>query len=593
MNIKEFSNNRKKSIAPGRTSCRPTDIMGRQFSVGQMNRRATSVGPSASSATPKVDPRPTKNPEYIYACAIRVEEFVRSIAPNAVLSPKAFASPTVKDFEVIWETLFHAFDRSKGKKIEELVPYVLKSLGYPIAVSKSALSAPGSTHSWPQIILALDWFVTMIQISITTSETLQSSAGQDLMQIEEAEDNQMLDAAKTFEWLCESYSKYMDFDDEGCNEVDVSLISKIQKDQEQQKEYNEKLRKEVEQISAKINHLKKQPSPLLEMKRDIEKMEQDEVSLMTQIKQLEEANNRLQAKSAEYEVFIKKKEQETQEVVKEIEELRDRVSKQTVTKEDISRLMNEKLKVEQMLENSIVHKNSVEQEVNNKEVQLDSLLNGLERIVHEYNNKVSEIVSIEDQQSCGVNLYITLNRSATKAEEICNIEHKKAITNTLLNLKQKHIERNKSLIEEGQQLESLYSQRLNETVKIQQQHVEYMSELERLRQECIRCKEAQTSLRQNGDEQLSFAEDEIQRLKQKGAELIQSVQQRLPEAEAAYQELARRCEQEQRELLIDQRQRMEIYKKIHQEVSTVFQQMQKLNEEAKKEILNLIPNPNQ
>jgi len=112
----------------------------------------------------------------------------------------------------------------------------------------------------------------------------QTDAGQDLMQIEE---DGMLDSAKTFDWLCESYAKYMDFDDEGCKEVDSALISKIQEDQDQQKEYNEKLRCEMERVSAEVTSLQQKPSPLLEVKREIEAMEQDEVSLQTEIKQLE------------------------------------------------------------------------------------------------------------------------------------------------------------------------------------------------------------------------------------------------------------------------------------------------------------------
>ena len=70
----------------------------------------------------------------------------------------------------------------KGKKLEDQVPTVLKvwmhpnrqlkakvrglceGLGYTLSISKSALSAPGSTHSWPQIVLALEWMVDVIEL---------------------------------------------------------------------------------------------------------------------------------------------------------------------------------------------------------------------------------------------------------------------------------------------------------------------------------------------------------------------------------------------------------------------------------------------
>ena len=45
-----------------------------------------------------------------------------------------------------------------------------EGLGYTLSISKSALSAPGSTHSWPQIVLALEWLVDVIELKHKATE---------------------------------------------------------------------------------------------------------------------------------------------------------------------------------------------------------------------------------------------------------------------------------------------------------------------------------------------------------------------------------------------------------------------------------------
>lgn len=187
-------------------------------------------------------------------------------------------------------------------------------------------------------------------------------------------------------------------------------------------------------------------------------------------------------------------------------------------------------------------------------------------------------------------------RYATLNKKYRSISHsfvlfflQKRITNALLSLKQKYTEQNKALVEDGQRLESLYSQQLNKTVETQQQHVELVSELERLRQESMRNKEALASFKQNGEDQLRLREEESQRLKQHGVEMIQDIQKRVAEAEGAYQKLFEECEEEKQNLLDEQRKKVEIYKRVHRDVSAVSQSMQKLNEKAIKEAQDLIP----
>ena len=51
-----------------------------------------------------------------------------------------------------------------NKKVEEEVPKILKLLSYPFTISKSAMFAIGSLHSWPTLLGALHWMVDLIKV---------------------------------------------------------------------------------------------------------------------------------------------------------------------------------------------------------------------------------------------------------------------------------------------------------------------------------------------------------------------------------------------------------------------------------------------
>lgn len=80
------------------------------------------------------------------------------------LSPKILTSPTGKDFTQLAFWLFQRFDPSLKAfgKVEDEVPLFFKRLNYPFQLSKSALFAVGSPHSWPSVLAALSWLVELL-----------------------------------------------------------------------------------------------------------------------------------------------------------------------------------------------------------------------------------------------------------------------------------------------------------------------------------------------------------------------------------------------------------------------------------------------
>lgn len=62
------------------------------------------------------------------------------------------------------------------KKFEEEVPRILKTLHYPFTISKSAMFAVGSMHTWPTLLGALHWMVELITVGYYESRVFITCA---------------------------------------------------------------------------------------------------------------------------------------------------------------------------------------------------------------------------------------------------------------------------------------------------------------------------------------------------------------------------------------------------------------------------------
>ncbi len=126
-------------------------------------RRSSAFGGTKPSG-PKQDPRPLTSKDYQAACIRTVISYLSTHNFPAAVSPKMLASPTGKDFCTIITFLFQQFDPTFRiqSKVEDEVPQFFKRLNYPFQISKSALFAVGSPHSWPAVLAAMTWLVELL-----------------------------------------------------------------------------------------------------------------------------------------------------------------------------------------------------------------------------------------------------------------------------------------------------------------------------------------------------------------------------------------------------------------------------------------------
>ena len=168
--------NSRASLAPGRASLAPAKhgrqslAPGQQAAVdrrkssmmGAMGRRS-SVAPGASGRKPG-DPRQISDKAFKDRSIKKLIEYLVEHGYERTLSPQILTAPSTKDFVFIVSFLVRAaipnfkFDA----KFEDELPQVLKALGYPYNISKSALQSVGAPHAWPTLLAALAWLVDLL-----------------------------------------------------------------------------------------------------------------------------------------------------------------------------------------------------------------------------------------------------------------------------------------------------------------------------------------------------------------------------------------------------------------------------------------------
>jgi SMC interacting uncharacterized protein involved in chromosome segregation len=128
-------------------------------------------GNGGTSSMLRQDPRPISDKTYMNTCIHQLIQFLSDHQFDHVLSPKLLKGPTKKDFSNIISFLFRQIDPNIEftGKFEEDVANLFKILKYPFAISKTALVAVGSPHTWPTLLASIAWIIELLNVRLLFS----------------------------------------------------------------------------------------------------------------------------------------------------------------------------------------------------------------------------------------------------------------------------------------------------------------------------------------------------------------------------------------------------------------------------------------
>jgi kinetochore protein NDC80 len=392
----------RKSYAPGG--------MGRSSGEGSERRssvyraRTSTTGPMAHQSffqqapqpagVPR-DPRPLKDRGYQNRIA---QELLDYMAQNNFdmemkhqVSQQSMKSPTQKDFNFMFQWLYHRIDPSYRfqKNIDQEVPPILVQLRYPFhkSITKSSLSAVGSANSWHLFLGLLHW---MMQLALMLD-------GYAANQYDDACAESGVDVSGDriiFDFLSRAYRDWLSMDeDAGDDDQDRVLAPHVEGmardfDQSNSKYLDELqiLEAEHQRLQKEIEQLEKSGNDVATLDRNFKIMEEDKVKF-------EEFDSRMNQKSEKYESRIQFLQEELDKVLQELKEadeersnLQRAVDDQGISMADIDRMNSERERLQKGIESTTQRLEDSKKKVTEKEFEASRKLEELERMVDKYNS---------------------------------------------------------------------------------------------------------------------------------------------------------------------------------------------------------------
>ncbi|KAH6647552.1 HEC/Ndc80p family protein [Truncatella angustata] len=435
-----MSSVKRASIAPNNTSLRtyaPAGLPGRS-SEGDQRRssvyrsRPSSNGPMShqsffqqapqAAGVPR-DPRPLRDRSYQARIGQEILDYLAQhnfeMEMKHNLSQNIIKSPTQKDFNYMFQWLYHRIDPSYRfqKNIDQEVPPILKQLRYPFerSITKSQIAAVGG-QNWSTFLGLLHWMMQLAQMLEGYSHHRYDDACIEAG-IDVSGDHII------FDFLSTAYRDWLDMgDDAGDEDAERALAPHIEAMAKAFDRSNSKYQSELDMLEAEHARLQQEIEDLEKSTPDPRVLD-DHFKIMEEDKvKFEEYNALAQQRSEKYESRIAVLQEEYDKLMEELKEVDDErrglqkeVDSQGISMSDIDRMTSERERLQRGIESAAVRLEEVKKKVAEKEIEASRRLDELERLVDGYNTMAYQNLlipaSAENAKGEQYELAVTVNES--------------------------------------------------------------------------------------------------------------------------------------------------------------------------------------
>ncbi|KJX94426.1 hec ndc80p family protein [Zymoseptoria brevis] len=307
------------------------------------------------------------------------------------LTHKTMSSPTQKDFNLMFQFLYHNIDPSYRfqKNIDAEVPPLLKQLRYPFEknISKSQLAAVGG-NNWSTFLGLLHWMMQLAKMMEQYSTGMWDDA------CAEAGFDVSADRI-TFQFLSDAYKEWLSIEDDDDEEEEAkrriqphieAMAVKFEQANAANLEQLKQLETESEALQKQIDDLGKSAPRLAKLDETIKILEEDR-------QKFEQYNASMDAKVEKYthrasllQQEIEKCEAEMAEAEAERTELQRKVDEQGLSVQDIDRMNTERERLIKGVESTQTRLEEAKERTSKKEGETGAKLDELEQCVQRYNS---------------------------------------------------------------------------------------------------------------------------------------------------------------------------------------------------------------
>ena len=426
----------RESLVPPSPSAALSTASSRRRSVGgenrrkSMDRRQSLVPPPSHTSVVKTDPRPITDKAYQGQCIKQLLQYLTKNGYAYPISPKSLARPSGKDFGNIVTFMLRKLDPSfqdGHMKFEDEVAMNFKAMGYPYPISKTALVAAGSPHTWPALLAALTWLMEHLQCQEADElqqETTEEKSFETMEELERKTDKAF------FKFLSDNYSAFLEGNQALTEDLEEAFVDSFERD-------NMVIEQEIERVNElngliveKMNHLGHQSqSYVLNINKPVTheyihcpfltpafpyylylfrlpelfKKREDYATDLEQfqdlVRQMDEHKEALEQKVKERTAELKATNEQVDHMTSKIQVLKERVQGQELSVDDVRKMESEQLRVKEMLQRVSTQRQQCKKELWEAEAELSKLLEELDGVVDDYNTKLSELLLVLDDPS--------------------------------------------------------------------------------------------------------------------------------------------------------------------------------------------------
>lgn len=575
-----FAPGQPMSSHPGSQNLqRRSSVFSRPSTGGPMGHQSFFTQVPTVAGVPR-DPRPLRDRSFQARIGQELLEYLThnnfELEMKHSLGQNTLRSPTQKDFNYIFQWLYHRIDPGYRfqKSMDAEVPPILKQLRYPYekGITKSQIAAVGG-QNWPTFLGMLHWLMQLAQMMdrfiMGEYDDACAEVGVDVS------GDRII-----FRFLSGAYHDWLqggeDEDDETAGQ---RLVPHVEAMAEEFERGNEKYVQEMQALEAENRSLRDQIEDLEKNAPDIPKLDKLSRILEDDRRKFEDYIQNVQGKIEKYETRIgfldeevKKTDADLQEAEGERSSLQASVDRQGITIQDIDRMNTERERLQKSLEDTMVRREEGHARTMEKEAEASRKLEDLEEIVKAYNTlgyQTSLIPSTAvNAKGVEYELGLNVNENSFSTSQIggapnrissdgdrllaepftgyhpahlLNLDLRGSVRNSLQALRKEINERRKHAIDDDLERRNLLDN-IKEAMDEKRSEVEALEHKRRAAEEEFeRTKEITTTQKLASDAQIEKMEKELAKMRATLSESVQLMEQREMNTNIEYEQLTLRA----------------------------------------------------
>lgn len=533
------------------------------------------------------DPRPLRDRSFQTRIGQELLEYLThnnfEMEMKHSLGQNTLRSPTQKDFNYIFQWLYHRVDPGyrfqKGMDAE--VPPILKQLRYPYekGITKSQITAVGG-QNWPTFLGMLHWLMQVAQMMDRFIQGDYDEACADVG-VDVSGDRII------FRFLTGAYHDWLqggeDEDDETAGQRLVPHVEAMAGEFERG---NEKYVQEMQALETENRSLRDQIEEMEKNAPDMAKLDKHFRILEDDKRKFEDYIQNVQGKIEKYDTRIKFLDDETQKTDADLQSteeerlgLQASVDRQGITIQDIDRMNTERERLQKSLEDTMARLEEGNARVMEKESEASQKLEDLEEIVKAYNTLgyQTSIIPPSAVNAKGIDYELGLhvnensfttsqiggapNRISSDGDRLLaepftgyhpahllNLDLRGMVRSSLQTLRKEINERRKHAIDDDMERRNLLDN-IKDAMDEKRSEVEALEHKRRAAEEEFeRTKEITTTQKLASDAQIEKMEKELAKMRATLSESVQLMEQREMNTNIEYEQLTLRANSLREEL---------------------------------------------